>query len=87
MVLLYAGEERLYLDRIFKKRFSKIEAWIIYTGTKLSSQFYSAKDVTLRFEEQHDVLYHFFCVKENCNESYIGKTELWLNQITKNNNS
>ena len=76
MKLPYAGEKGCSIIKSLKKHLKKtlpanIEADIIYTGTKLSSQLNNIKDPTL-FEEQHDLIYHSVCNNDNCNDCYIG---------------
>ena len=47
-------------------------AQIIYTGTKLGSEF-NIKDKTDK-EHQHDLVYSVKCPGERCNETYNGET-------------
>ena len=77
MMLLYAGDKGCSIIKSLKKHPKKtllanIEADIIYTGTKLSSQLNNIKDPT-PFEEQHDLIYHSVCNNDNCNDYYIGE--------------
>ena len=77
MKLPYAGEKGCSIIKSLKKHLKKtlpanIEADIIYTGTKLSSQLNNIKDPTL-FKEQHDLIYHSVCNNDNCNDYYIGE--------------
>ena len=77
MKLQYAGEKGCSIRKSLKKHLKKIlpaniEADIIYTGTKISSQLNNIKDPT-PFEEQHDLIYHSVCNNDNCNDYYIGE--------------
>ena len=62
MKLPYTGEKGCSIIKSLKKYLKKtlpanIEADIIYTGTKLSSQLKNIKNPR-PFEEQHDLIYH-----------------------------
>ena len=60
----------------------KIE--VTYTGTKLGSQF-NIKDPIPKMHN-HDIIYHIVCLKNNCNEDYIGECARRLNERTKDHN-
>ena len=64
---------------------ANIEADIIYTGTKLSSQLNNIKDPT-PFEEQHDPIYHSVCNNDKCNDDYIGEIARRLKERVKDHN-
>ena len=90
MNLPYAGEKGCSIIKSLKKHLKKtlpanIEADIIYTGTKLSSQLNNIKDPT-PFEEQHDLIYHSVCNNENCNDNYIGEIARPLKERVKDHN-
>ena len=90
MKLPYAGEKGCSIIKSLKKHLKKtlpanIEADIIYTGTKLSSQLNNIKDPT-PFEEQHDLIYHSVCNNENCNDNYIGEIAQPLKERVKDHN-
>ena len=55
------------------------------TQSKLSSQLKNIKNST-PFEWQHDIVYHFFCSSENCNENYISESARRLNEKIKDDN-
>ena len=40
----------------------------------------------MKFEEQHDIVYHSFCSAENCNENYIGESARRLDKRIKDHN-
>ena len=90
MQLPYAGVKGCSIIKSFKKHLKRtlpanIEADIIYTGTKLSSQLNNIKDPTL-FEEQHDLIYHSVCKNDNCNDDYIGEIARGLKERVKDHN-
>ena len=90
MKLPYADEKGCSIIKSFKKHLKKtlpanIEADIIYTGTKLSSQLNNTKDPT-PFEEQHDLIYHSVCNNDNCNDDYIGEIARRLKERVKDHN-
>ena len=90
MKLPYAGEKGCSIIKSLKKHLKKtlpanIEADIIYTGTKLSSQLNNIKDPT-PFEEQHDLIYHSVCNNDNCNDDYIGEIARDLKERVKDHN-
>ena len=87
MKLLYAGEKGCSIIKSLKKHLKKtlpanLEADIIYTGTKLSSQLKNIKDPT-PFEEQHDLIYHSVCNNDNFNDDYIGEIARHLKERVK----
>ena len=76
MKLPYAGEKGCSIIKSLKKYLKKtlpanIEADIIFTGTKLSSQLHNIKDPT-PFKERHEQTYSV-CNNDNCNDDYIGE--------------
>ena len=88
--LPYAGEKGCSIIKSLKKHLKKtlpanLEADIIYTGTKLSSQLNNIKDPT-PFEEQHDLIYHSVCNNDNCNDDYIGEIARRLKERVKDHN-
>ena len=90
MKLPYAGEKGCSIIKSLKKHLKKtlpanLEADIIYTGTKLSSQLNNIKDPT-PFEEQHDLIYHSVCNNDNCNDDYIGEIARRLKERVKDHN-
>ena len=90
MKLPYAGEKGCSIIKSLKKHLKKtlpanIEADIIYTGTKLSSQLNNIKDPT-PFEEQHDRIYHSVCNNDNRKDDYTGEIALRLKERVKDHN-
>ena len=85
MNLPYAGEKGCSITKSLKKHPANIEADIIYTGTKLSSQLNSIKDPT-PFEEQHDLICHLVWNNGNCNNDYIGEIGQPLKERVKDHN-
>ena len=90
MKLPHAGEKGCSIIKSLKKHLKKtlpanLEADIIYTGTKLSSQLNNIKDPT-PFEEQHDLIYHSVCNNDNCNDDYIGEIARRLKEKGKDHN-
>ena len=65
------GEKVLNSLKSNLKRFlrKEIETKIVYTGTKLRSQF--GITVKTKFEHQHDLVYHAKC--SDCDDNYIGE--------------
>ena len=61
-----------------------IKMEVIYTGTKLGSQF-NIKDPILK-RHKHDIIYHTFCPEDNYNEDYIGEFARRLDGKTKHHN-
>ena len=57
---------------------------IVFTGTKLSSNF-NVKD-PVPFTEEHDVIYRSVCATEKCNEDYIGECARRLYERVNDNN-
>ena len=55
---------------------NKHKATLVYTGTKLGSNF-NIKDITKR-EHKHDLVYSVKCPEETCNERYSGETGIRL---------
>ena len=51
---------------------NKHKATLVYTGTKLDSNF-NIKDITKK-ERKHDLVYSVKCPEETCNETYNGET-------------
>ena len=51
---------------------NKHKATLVYTGTKLDSNF-NIKDITKK-ERKHDLVYSVKCPEETCNETYNGQT-------------
>ena len=79
MKLPYAGEKGCSIIKYLKKDLRKtlpanVEADIISTITKLSSQSNSVKDPT-PLEEQHDLIYHSVCNHDYCNDDWFGKQD------------
>ena len=65
IILPYAGEEGCTLIKFLKNNLQRalpinIQTRIVYTGTKLSSQFKDTK-VHTPFEEQHNIVFQSFC--------------------------
>ena len=90
MILPYAGEKGCTRIKFLKKNLQRalpinIQTRIVCTGTKLSSQLKNMKDPT-PFEEQHDIVYHFFYSAENCNENYFGESAPRLDERMKYQN-
>ena len=86
MNLPYASQKGCSVIKSLKKHLKKtlpvnLEANIIYTGTKLSSQLNNIKDST-PFEEQHDLLYNSVCN----NDDYIGEIAQRLKKRVKDHN-
>ena len=50
----------------------KDKAALVYTGTKLGSNF-NIKGITKK-EHKHDLVYSVKCPEETCNEPYNGET-------------
>ena len=50
----------------------KHKATLVYTGTKLGSNF-NIKDINKK-EHKHDLVYSVKCPEEPCNETYSGVT-------------
>ena len=60
----------------------KHKATLVYTGTKLVSNF-NIKDITKK-ERKHDLVYIVKCPEETCNETYNGETGRRLvNELTQ----
>ena len=57
---------------------------IVFTGTKLSSNF-NVKD-PVPFTEKHDVIYRSVCATERCNEDYVGEYARRLYERVKEHN-
>ena len=91
VTLTYAGEKGCTLIKSLKKNLQRafavnIQKRIVYTGIKLSSQLRNVKDA-IPFEEQHDIVYRYFCCAENCNDSHIGESARRLDERMKDHNS
>ena len=91
VILPYAGEKGCTLIKSLKKNLKRafpvnIQKRIVYTGIKLSSQLRNVKDAT-PFEEQHDIVYHYFSCAENCNENHISESARRLDERIKDHNS
>ena len=90
MKLPYAGEKGCSIIKYLRNHLKKtlptnIEADIIYTRTKLSSQLNNIKD-PIPFEEQHDLIYHSVCNNESCNDYYIGEIDRRFIERMKDHN-
>ena len=57
---------------------------IVFTGTKLSSDFNVKDPVT--FTEKHDIIYRSVCATERCNEDYVGVCARRLYERVKHHN-
>ena len=89
MKLPYAGKKGCSIIKSLKKYLKKtlpanIEADIIFTGTKLSSQLHNIKDPT-PFKERHEQTYSV-CNNDNCNDDYIGEIAWRLIERLKDHN-
>ena len=90
MKLPRAGEKGCSIIKSLKKHLKKtfpanIEANIIDTGTKLSSQLNNIKDST-PFEEQHTLMYHWVSNNGNSNDDHIGEIARRLKERVKDHN-
>jgi hypothetical protein len=89
LMLPYAGDKGCNLAHSLEKQFRRsfppeVKLNIIYTGTKLSSNF-SLKD-QIPFEEKHDVVYKSVCPVENCHHSYVGECGRRIKERIKDHN-
>ena len=90
MKLPNAGEKGCSIIKSLQRQLKKtlpanLEADIIYTWTKPSSQLNNIKDPT-PLEEQHDLIDHLVCNNDNCNDDYIGEIAQRLKERVKDHN-
>lgn len=85
LMLPYQGKQGENLIKSVKNVLKNIETpqelQVIYTGTKLSTQF-KIKDRTKKIH-QHDLVYKVQCPNKECNATYIGETARRLNERLK----
>ena len=89
LLLPYQGEKGSTSMKTLSKELRRILPeniimGVIYTGTKLESQFNIKGPIPKR--HNHDIIYHTVCLEYNCNEDYIGKWARRLEERTKDHN-
>ena len=89
LILPCAGEKGCSIVRSLEKQLKRslpnnVKPNIVFTGTKLSSNF-NVKD-PVPFTEEHDVIYRSVFATEKCNEDYIGECARRLYERVKDNN-
>ena len=90
LLLPYLDERETSIMKTSSKELRRIlpeniKMEVIYTGTKLGSQF-SIKDPIPK-THNYDIIYHTVCSEDNCNENYIDKCARSLKERTKDHNS
>ena len=77
LILPYQGKQGENVIKSLKNKINRYTTQdqklkIIFTGTKLSSNF-NIKDKT-KIEHEHNLVYKVQCPAENCRETYVGET-------------
>ena len=55
-----------------------------YTGKRLNSSFKTKE--TMKFDHEHDLIYHVKCPEESCTDDYIGEPGRLVTEHAKDHN-
>ena len=86
--LPYAGDQgeklvsklRKYVTKVVNKNKEKVKINPVYKARKLGSSF-NIKD-KIKFEHQHNVVYHAKCPNKKCKSQYTGETRCRISKRT-----